>query len=160
MPRGVYTITAENVTVATASGDVDFAALTPADDKPITPIGYRLDCLSEVGDAQEEHPRLQWIRGHTTSGSGGTATTPRPTDPADAAAGFTCETFNTTVASVGTTHALDSPGPNVRIGEFIPIPPEMRVTCTQAEASLVLRLLAALADDSIWNITVWVKEGV
>lgn len=153
----VYTVEAENIAVTVAA---DVAELTPADDKPLAVLAFQITQNTELGDAAEEQIRLRWIRGHTTSGSGGTATTPRPVDPDDAAAGFTCETFNTTAASVGTTVNLQSWTFNVRVGDLFVIPTALQPKVTQANTTLVCRMMAAPTDSVSFSLTIWVGEGI
>jgi len=62
--------------------------------------GWLIAQGTELGDAAEEKILVQWISGHATSGSGGTARTPRP-NGSDAAYGGTLESGNTTIASTG-----------------------------------------------------------
>lgn len=157
----MYTVEFENRVVANADGDHDLFEITPADDKPCTVHAIYLSQSTEVGDGEEEMLRLQIIRGHTTSGDNGVspAPTPRPSDPGDAAAGFTAEAENTTIASGGTTENLHSESFNVRTGWVYLPTPEMRPKVTQAETTLVLRLLAAPADDVTMNGTIYIEEG-
>lgn len=58
---------------------------------------------TEIGDAQAEqlHFSVSRASGSYTSGSGGSAPTPRPLRAGDAAATFTAETGNTTRAAAG-----------------------------------------------------------
>src|SRR5215218_4366780 len=94
-----YTVEFEGTAVTTA---VDLWELDAAAEKPIEVIGWFISQSTELGDAQEEQIRYRWVRGNTTSGSGGTATTPRPCDLDAPAAGFVAEACNTTAASAGT----------------------------------------------------------
>src|SRR4030095_13083154 len=97
-----YTVEAENVTVTNAGGDADLVELDAATDKPIELYGIGIYVTSEEQDAQEGWLRMRVIRGHTTSGSTPNSTpTPRPVSPADAAAGFTAEIYNTNIPSDG-----------------------------------------------------------
>ncbi len=61
----------------------DVFELSPADDKPICLKGISFDQTgnSDVGDAAEELVRWSIVRGHSTSGSGGSAATARPMNP-------------------------------------------------------------------------------
>jgi hypothetical protein len=146
VPR-FYTLEFEAQTIAAASGDYDLFELAPADDKPIEVVEFVLGQSSELGDAAEEQLRLRVIRGHTTSGNG-SATTPRPGNPNDAAAGAACETVGSTIASSGTAINLWSDTMNVRAGyQWGPRPQGMGLWCSQAETLLVVRLMAAVADD-------------
>jgi hypothetical protein len=152
----VYTVEFEGVAV---TAQVDFFEISPADDKPIAVHGILLGQSSDVGDAAEELLRIRVIRGHTTSGSGGAAPTPVPLDPGDAAAGFTAETCNTTIASSGTTTNVYSPPPfNVRTGMEMWFPPEDRPKASQANTTLVVRLMAAPADSLTMSGTLVVEE--
>lgn len=146
-------LTPTAVTVA-----VDLAELTPADDRPIEIIGGEIFQTSDFGDAQEEGISLVWVRGHTTSGSGGSAPTPRPARPNAAAAGFTAETFNTTPASVGTTVNLPRHGFNVRVPTPLRYIPEEMPEAGQGNTTLVLRMAAAPADSLTISGYIAVRE--
>jgi len=146
-------LTPTAVTVA-----ADLVELTPADDKPIRVLSVNLGQTTELGDTGEEILSLVWVRGHTTSGSGGSAPTPRPAVPTDAAAGFTSEVFNTTAASVGTTVNLARHGWNVRVGVERPYTPEEAPEASQANTTLILRMSAAPADSITISGCVLVEE--
>lgn len=157
MPR-MYTVEAENITITTTDGDVDLVELDAAAGKPIRLAGIGIYPLTEVQESQEEWARLRIIRGHTTSGSTPTATpTPRPVSPNDAAAGFTAEIYNATIASAGTAVNLHSFGVQVRAGYEIMFPDGMDFWTSEADL-LVLRLMAALADNANVDLTFWVQE--
>jgi len=157
MPRP-YTVEAENVTLTTAGGDADLVELLPASNKPIQLYGIGIYITSEVQEAQEEWLRMRIIRGHTTSGSTpNSSPTPRPLSPADSAAGFTAEIFNTTIASAGTAVNLHSFAVNVRAGYEIIAPEGSGYWCANAEL-LVCRMMAGPADDVVANLTFWVLE--
>lgn len=135
----------------------DLFELTPADDKPVEIVSVNIGQTSDAGDAQDEMIGFDIIRGHTTSGSGGSAATPVPLDPADAAAGFSAEVGNTTVASAGTTTTLHSDAFNVRAG-YTYIPPlDARPKANQGNTTLVGRLTAP-ADSLSYKATVVVRE--
>lgn len=157
MPR-MYTVEFDNVTVTNAGGDADIWEFTCADDKPIEIVGLGIYVTSELQEAQEEWIRMRWIRGHTTSGSTPNSTpTPTPVDPSDAAAGFTVEAYNTTIASAGTAVNMPSFGVPVRAGYEIFYPANCGPKATQASL-LVLRMLSTVADDVSMSSTVWVLE--
>jgi hypothetical protein len=160
MPR-LYTVIFENVSIP-ATNAMDLFELTPADDKPIEIAGMFLSNVggaADAGDAQEELLRLLFRSGHSTSGTGGTAPTPRPAKSrADAAAGFAAEVNNTTVASAGTPLDLHADGWNVRIPYQLIVPPEMRIGASQADSTLVVRLLAGGADAINVSGTLYVLE--
>ena len=134
----------ENVAVTAAQ---DFFEVTPAANKPMVIHGYGLHQTSDTGDAAEEILRISLVRGHTTSGSGGSTVTPALlASSADTASGdTTVEINNTTIASTaGTT--LYVHGMNVRAGLEVWFPPEARPGVSAADTTIVLRLLAAPAD--------------
>lgn len=137
----------------------DLFELTPADDKPIRVVSLNLHQTSDFGDAQDEVISIVWVRGHTTSGSGGSAPTPRPQNPSDAAAGFTAEAGNTTQATVGTTVNLNRHGWNVRAPLERPYTPEESPQCSQANTTLVLRMAAAPADSLTIGGSLVVEEA-
>lgn len=153
--RGIYTVEAEGVAVTAA---VDLVELTPADDKIVEILGWLFGQSSDVGDAAEEILRYRWIRGHTTGGSGGAAPTPRPVSRSDAAAGFAAETNNTTAASVGTTHNLVSDQFNIRAPAPIWLPEGCELDASQADTTILARLMAAPADSLTMAQTTWVRE--
>lgn len=155
MPR-IYTVQVENVTVTNAGGDADLVELDAATDKPIELFGLMLYSTTEVQEAQEEWLRCQVIRGHTTTGNG-TSATPRPVAAPDTAAGFVAETYGTTIASAGTGVALHSFAFNVRAGYEI-FYPEGCGFWTSGADLLVVRLMAAPADDLSMNMTFFVRE--
>ncbi len=145
MPR-IYKVQFENVSL---SAPQDLFEITPADDKPIELLSLTLDNVggtADAGDAQEEMLRLLVRRGHTTSGSGGSSVTPTPVGRSDAAAGFSAETNNTTIAAAGTTKDLDAFGWNVRIPCQKIWLPEERPDASQADTTIVVRLLSTPAD--------------
>ena len=155
--RGVYTVSFDQQTIASASGDYDFFELTPADDRPIELVALLLSNKSEVGDAQEEMVAYAIVTDNATSGNG-TSTTPRPLDQRDASAGFTAETVGSTPASTGSPITMIADTFNIRTGLQLILPKEMRPRIDQADTMLCVRLLTALADDATMSGTAWVKE--
>lgn len=151
----IYTVEFEATAV---TAQVDFFELTPADDKPVDIVGLFLSQSSDAGDAQDELLRYRVIRGHTTSGSGGSAPTPRPLNRSDAAAGFAAETLNTTIAASGTTHNLHSDTFNVRGGLQLWLPDGCEWNASQTDTTLVVRLMAAPADSLTMSGTLYVRE--
>lgn len=149
-------------TVTAAGGDTDLFELTPADDKPIRLRGLILSQTSEVGDAAEEGLRISIMHlpATVTSGSGGSAPTPQPLDPTDAAAGFTAEVNNTTVATTsGTASMMEEFGWNVRSSPLERWWPDDEY-CPMARqaAALVVRMQTTLADDASFACTAYVEE--
>ena len=159
MAERIYTVVFENVSITAAQ---DLFELTPADDKPVRIVALNLSNvggIADAGDASEELLRLLIRRGHTTSGSGGTAPTPRPVDRSGAAAGFTAEVNNTTVATVGTTHDMFADGWNSRLPYEKTFPPELATEASQADTTIVVRLVNAPADAILCSGTLFVAEG-
>lgn len=151
----VYSVNFEGV-AATATQDL--IEISPADDKPIKLLGLFLAQSSDVGDAAEEMLRVQILRGHTTSGSGGSAQTPVPVDPSDPAAGFAAEVNNTTIASAGTAVILHSDSFNIRAGLQLFWTPETAILARQSDTTIAVRLLAAPADSLTISGTIYVEE--
>lgn len=151
-----------NGTVTNAGGDSDLVELLPADDKPIKLRAIILSQTSEVGDAAEEGLRISVMRlpATVTSGSGGSAVTPTPTDSADVAAGFAAECNNTTVATTsGSAVTLEELGWNIRNSPFEHWFPDDRFApkAKQGEG-LVVRMQTTPADDFTGCFTFIVEE--
>lgn len=119
-------------------------------------VGVIFNQSSDSGDAQAESLDIKIVRGHTTSGSGGSAFTPIPLNSADTAAGSACEINNTTIASAGTAVNLLADAPNIQIGEMIWFPPEMRPTARNSER-IVVRI-SAPADSITASATLYFEE--
>ena len=140
----MYTITFSAVAITAAQ---DLFEISPADDKPILIHGVCVGQSTEEGDAASEMLAWSIVRGHTSSGSGGSAQTGRPALSVNgAAAGFACETNNTTIASGGTPITLHADTFNVMTGLVWVPTPEMRVGASQADTTIAVRLLDAPAD--------------
>jgi hypothetical protein len=136
----------------------DLCEISPADDLPVLIHGFRVWQTTEVGDAQEENITLSWIRGHTASGSGGSAATPVPKNHRDAAAGMAAEVGNTTAANTGTTTTPYATGWNVRAPLEVTFAPEQRIRTDQGNTTIVLRMGAAPADSITIGCSVDVEE--
>lgn len=153
-----YTVLFENVSVAAAQ---DFWELSPADDKPVRIMGWRIDPVggtADAADADSENWRCSIVRGHTTSGSGGSSATPQPMGSSgDTAAGFAAEVNNTTPASTsGTTIGVF--GLNVRTGDQPMLPEELWFGASQANTTIVVRLLSTPADAVALSGMLYVRE--
>jgi hypothetical protein len=137
----------------------DAVEVSPADDKPVEFVGLSINQygVSDIGDAAEELLRWSVIRGHTTSGSGGSAPTPSPIKPSNGAASFAAETGNTTIASTGTTVTLHDDAFNVRAGAAYWWPEGMEPQAAQGNTTMVVRL-AAPADAITIVGTLYVRE--
>jgi hypothetical protein len=150
-----YTVVFTGVAVTVSQ---DFFEITPADDKPCVPLALYLSQYSDFKDAEDELLSYSVIRGFTTSGSGGSAPTPRPLNRSDAAAGFAAEVNNTTKATTGTTHTLHQDSFNVRTGLVLIFTPEMQASFSQADTTLVVRLDVAPVDSLTMNGTLYLLE--
>lgn len=125
----------------------DLVEITPANNIPVLIHGFRVYQTTDTGDAAEEIIGLAWVRGNTTTGSGGnTSVTSGPKDHRNAAASATVETANTTAASAGTAVTVYSTGWNVRAPLEVVFTPEQRIRADQGNTLLVLRMLAAPTD--------------
>lgn len=157
----IYTVSYQG-TITNAGGDSDLLEILPADDKPVKLRGFRLSQISEVGDTAEEGLRISVLRlpATVTSGSGGSAVTPAPTDSADAAAGAACECNNTTVATTSSTAVtLEELGWNVRNSpcDFWYPDANFSPKAKQGEA-LIVRMQTTPADDFTGCFTFWIEE--
>lgn len=158
MSARFYTVVFENVSV---SASQDFFEISPADDKPVALLGLTLDNVggtADAGDAQEELVRLLVRRGHTSSGSGGSAPTPGALNPNDTAAGFATEVNNTVIASAGSTVDLWAGGWNIRVPLREFWPQELWPQAAQGNTTIVVRLLSTPADAISISGTLYVAE--
>lgn len=96
----MYSVSVVGVASPAAIWDV-IELNTPAD-AVVRIHSVYLGQTSDAGDAVAEYLTVQLIKGHATSGSGGSTATPVPKETGAAAAGTTVETNNTTIASTGT----------------------------------------------------------
>lgn len=142
------------------TGEVDLVEIVPADDRAVELIGLYLAQTTDVGEAQEEQLEIEAIRGYTTSGSGGSTSTVRPAKRNGGSSGFGApEIFNTTVATVGTTHILLHDGWQVRQPyAWREIQREESPEATQADTSMVIRLSAPADSITVFGCAV-VREG-
>lgn len=152
----IYSVAFEDVTV---SAGQDLMELAPASNKPIELLGICLSQNTDVGDAADEMLRIKVIRGHTSSGTGGSSYTPVPVgSTANAAAGCAAEINNTTIASGGTTKDLFAHAFNIRAGMEHYFPPECRPGASAGDTTLVIRLMAAPADAVDMSGTIFFEE--
>ncbi len=143
----MYTVEFSAASLLAADTDIDWFELTPATNKPLKLWGLFMNQTSDLGDANEESLTWQVIRGHTTSGSGGTSPTVRALDRSGATAGFTAEAVNDVVATVGTVHNLHTGGWNIRMEKEFWWLPELRPTVSAADTTIVIRQLDTVNDD-------------
>lgn len=156
----IYTVVLR-ATVTAAGGDTDLCELTPADDIPIAIRGIVCSQISEVGDSAAEGLAISVIRLPATVTSGnGSATTPQPLDPGDAAASFTAETNGTTVATTsGTAANLDERGWVIQNSPYEWWYPDTEFCPKARQGSvLVVRQQTTLADDATFSFTIFVEE--
>jgi hypothetical protein len=143
------------------TAQIDFFELTAAAEKPCAIHEIYLANSSDVGDAQEEMLTLKLKRasGTVTSGSGGTAPTPVPISPDDAAVGLTAEVNNTTKLAVGTGTITDERlyAWNVRMPFHLIFTPEARPRIKGGEKK-VLELTTTPADSITMGGYVIVEE--
>ena len=153
----LYSVVFENVAVTVAS---DMFMIVPATNKPIVLHACYLSQSTEIGDAQEEYLRIKIIAGLATVGSGGTAPTPNPLNPADAAAGATARVNDTTPAVIGagSTLIIWAESFNERSGWVWLPTPEMRPVITAAQTRVVVTMLSTPADSVTMNGTLIFEE--
>jgi hypothetical protein len=109
-------------------------------------VALLLAQTTDLGDAAEEILTLDFIRGHTTSGSGGGTITPAALNGLLGAFGGTVERTNTTLATGGTPVTCFTTGWNIRDAGPIEISiPEGRTRFAPSER-MVIRTGAAPAD--------------
>lgn len=123
----------------------DFFELIPGSAKPLVVEDGELSQSTELGDAAEEQLILQWRRGNSTSGSGGTTPTPVKKNPSFAAATFTAEVNNTTKATAGTVDTLMPSTWNLRQEKRFALLPQ-GVIEVPGGSRLCLELVSAPAD--------------
>ncbi len=156
MAARIYTVSFSEVAVTAA---VDVFEIIPGDDKPCEVIGLFISQSSDFGDAAAESIPYKVIRGHTTSGSGGSTPAGVPLDRSGSAPGFTAEANNTTAATAGTTVDLHCGAFNIAVGEQLWLPEWCFWEVTQADSRLVVRLGTAPADSIDLSATIYIRES-
>jgi hypothetical protein len=121
--------------VASPAAAFDLWELVAAAGKPLRLLRLRIAQTSEPTTEEEQIP-ITIQRGFTSSGSGGSAPTPAPTNPSDAAAGFTAETMNTTQASTSGTVLFEDAW-NTRAGYDMAFSPEENIELTGGQRLVV-----------------------
>jgi hypothetical protein len=118
MPR-IYTVSFENVTVSAAQ---DMLQIKGATGKILRVLRVWCGATSTtLVTAQGIRIRCRYLPATVTDGSGGSTATPRPIDPGDAAASFTCLINNTTQATTsGTAAILRTQGVHIYSGDDFP----------------------------------------
>jgi hypothetical protein len=116
-----YYVSFEAISVTAAQ---DLLQIKGAAGKTLRIISVNLaDVDSSAPTNQQLKLRCRFLPATVTDGSGGSTSTPRPYDPGDSAASFTCKTNNTTPATTnGTAAILKEDGCNVFSGYEYPFP--------------------------------------
>lgn len=109
----VYAVTFAAVAI-TAAQDL-FEIVAPSNSR-LKLRSVRVDQYTDFGDAASELIPVSIIRGHTTSGSGGTTATPVPVGVTTKAAAATAEVNNTTIAADGAPVTLFAGAWNIEDG--------------------------------------------
>lgn len=141
----------------TGNANVDLLELVAPTAAKWIVLGFDIGQTSDAGDANEEILLLSLKSGQTTSGSGGSASTPVPTDCVSApGSGAAAEQANTTKASAGTilTHAT-YPW-NVRVPTSVVLTQEQQIILPAARRMTLE--IAAAADSLTISGQVWVQE--
>jgi hypothetical protein len=152
MAGRLYTVVISGT--ASPAAVFDLAEFNPTSTKPIRIRRLRLAQTSEP-TTEEEQLSLTIQRGHTTSGSGGSAPTPRPLTTGIAAAGFTAEIVNTTQATAGSPVILVEDAWNTRAGM------DLAFSSEEAPGAVNERLVVqsgAPADAITLRATFWIEE--
>jgi hypothetical protein len=148
----IYTVVISGV--ASPAAAFDFLEAVAAAGKPIRICRIRIAQTSEP-TTEEEQLALTIVRGFTVSGSGGSAPTPAPVNPSDAAAGFTAETMNTTQANTSGTVVFEDAW-NTRSGYDMAFAPEEGPGATGGQRLVIQS--SAPADAVTIRATIWIEE--
>lgn len=143
--------------VAVSAAQDVFEIVAPADSR-IAIREIRLGQYSDAADAQAEMLSVTIVRGHTTSGSGGSSVTPVPIagHAGALASTATVEANNTTIAADGTAVTLCADTFNVMGGwRFYPVPEERPIITNGGR--LVVRVTVP-ADSLTMNGTIVFEE--
>lgn len=133
-----YSVTIDALAVSAAQ---DLFELTAPSDCIVLIHACYLGQTSDVGDANAENLKVQFIKGYTSSGSGGSAATPTKLETGFAAAGSAAEVNNTTVANTGTATVHHQDVWNTQLPYQYRPAPEERIVLSPSER-LVVRLPA------------------
>jgi hypothetical protein len=154
-----YTASFSGVAVTAA---VDAFEIVPATNIPIKILGFRIEQQNKFSDANEDEIPVAWVRGNTTTGSGGTAlsagTTLVPKDGRDAAASFTGATCNTTQATSGTAATCYNGGWNIRGPMYEVFTEKQQIRCDAGQNRICLRFGKAPAASITVTASVDIEE--
>lgn len=153
MSGRMYSISFAAVAVSAAQ---DLFEITAPSSAGIALHALTLGQSSDYGDAAAEGLSLTIVRGYTTSGSGGSAATPRILVPGGSAASSSAEVNNTTVASAGTPVTLHADAFNVQAGYQYVWTPETRPRA--APSSRIVVRITAPADALTMSGTLYYEE--
>lgn len=160
----VYTAAFSAITLTNAGGTQDLFELVPDATTRLRILEIELNQYTDFGDAQAEIVSLLVMRGHSTTGSGGSAVTPVNLSPYSRASVTTVARNNTTLATAGSPETVLATGWHLQAG-FIWRPPleslplqQRRYIVVQPSQRLVIRLNSTLADDVTANGTVTFEE--
>jgi hypothetical protein len=150
----VYTVTGEAITGASL---VDLVSVKGSTGKTVKIKRIRFGATdTTLPTAQMIEWVLKYLPATVTAGSGGSAATPGPVDPGDAAASFTARVGDTTGAtSNGTTVKVIDGGDHIYQGVDVPVPD--CPVCGLNE-QLTLTILSTLSGTAHLSVTVWVEE--
>jgi hypothetical protein len=146
----IYTVV---VNAASPAAVFDLAELNPNSAKPIR---LRRLTIGQSSDTDTEVLGVSIIRAHSTSGSGGTAPTPRPLNSNTPAAGFGAEVMNTTQAIGGSPVVLAEAAFHVANGIDLAFSDEEAPEAVNGERLVVA--MSAPADALTMRATLWVEE--
>lgn len=150
----VYTGIISQVSVSAAQ---DVFELTCPSTTRVRIREVKLGQYSDAGDATAEILSVQLIIGHTTSGSGGAAVTPRNLNRASTVtAASTLERNNTTIAANGTAITLYSDVWNIQSGWWY-APSEFEMITIDISTRLVVRITSPV-DAITLNATIVFEE--
>lgn len=148
----IYTASFSAVAVSAAQ-DV-FEIVAPSNAR-VTIRKVVIGQYSDFADAEAEILSVKIIRGHTTSGSGGSSVTPTGPNSSSPLSGSTVERNNTTVATTSGTDVY-ADVMNVAAGWYYEPLPEERISISGGER-LVVRITAP-ADALTMNGTIVFEE--
>ena len=135
----------------------DLFELNAGSAKPLVVVDGEITQSSDFGDAAEELLTLQWRRGNTTSGSGGTAPTPVKKNPSSSAATFTCEVNNTTKATTATPDIINPTTWNIRTEKRLCPLPDGTIEMAGGQR-MCLELVSAPADSVTMSGWLLIRE--
>lgn len=151
----VFTAQFNGVAITSASGTQDLFELVPDGTTRIRLLEIEIFQASDFGDTEAEIRPLLVMRGHTTTGSGGSAVTPVNVNPYGRASVTTVAANNTTLATAGSPETLLATGWHLQAG-FIWRPPQdaphgmnpfRRNFLIKPSQRCVIRLAVGVTDD-------------